>query len=146
TVEQQRCRARESDLVTSKEVGDVPRDRDVALVREAKSDKPCAGALRAGVTRRGREEAVEHDPLGLLEREARRERASDEPRRGAEDGDRDVLGRIVGAVEEALLRGAASDHKLTKARWIELGRRGHEPWLGKVREREIHVVAAEEEV
>src|SRR5262249_29506297 len=60
----------------------------------------------------------------------------------AEDGDADTIGRVLG--EEALLGGAARAHQLPEAGGVEL--RAAEPPLAEVREGQVHVVSAEQEV
>ncbi len=60
----------------------------------------------------------------------------------AEDGDAGALGSVLR--EQPLLGGSARAHELPEAGGVEL--LGAEATLAEVREREVHVVAAEEQV
>ena len=61
-----------SGRVAREEVGDVAGDGDVALVGQAEGDQAAARALGPGVAAAPREEAVEHQALGLVAREVAR--------------------------------------------------------------------------
>jgi hypothetical protein len=101
-------------------------------------------ARRLRVAGHAREEAVEHQLLHLGARQLLPERAADEPRAAAGDGHRPALARRL--LEEALLADAARlDQRLELVR-VELVARAREPPLDAAGERQVHVVAAEQEV
>ena len=96
-----------------------------------------------GVGGDAREEAVEHQLLGLGARDLVAQRAADELRAAAGDGDGPRRARLV--AEQALLGDAAGLHQLLEGVRLELAA-AREPRLDATGEREIHVVAAEQQV
>ena len=123
----------------------MPRDGDVALVRKPERDERTARALRAASARDEREEALEDDALHLVAREVRAMRAP--PTRRAPDAATATdtwPGRR--RAEQRLLGGAARGDELREARRVELVAVVSQPGLEGVREREVHVVAAEQQV
>ena len=143
-VEQQRARALALGRVAREEMRDMARDGDVALVREPRRDEAAAGPVRLRVARRRGEEAVEHQALRLVAGEPRGEGSAEQARALREHGDGDVVGRVV--AEERLLRGPAGEHELAEARRVQFGLSCNHSRLDGVRQREVHVVAAEQQV
>jgi hypothetical protein len=122
----------------------VPRDRDVAFVRQPERDESASSTLRHDVARNERQEAVEHDALDLAAIKARSARAAHEPRASASDRDGCVMGSC--RAQEGLLRDAASRHELRESGRIEAFALVRQARLDRVGEREVHVVPAEEQM
>src|SRR5581483_5729723 len=88
-------------------------------------------------------EPFEDDALARRAIESRRLRAAEELRPAREERDRRFVGRVPR--EELLLRAATHEDEAREARRLERLALGDEVLLHRVREREVHVVAAEQE-
>ena len=122
---------------------DVPRDRGIALVGEAEPAEGRRSRPRSRAGRRGRKETAHHHVARELARQRGRAGAADELAAVAEERDVDAL-EI--AREELLLRLAARGRELREPRGGEALAALHEALLERVREGEVHVVAAEQNV
>ena len=151
-VEEQPGRADEGQIglsgrrpLTVEEVGHVP--RDLLLGGERQAPLPAArvrSAPRPGSHRHEREEAVEHGRLDLRARERRGERAADDG--PAAPGHRDAHLPRRRVTQHPLLRRAARGHEPVEALRIEALTGGKKARLQRPGERDVDVVAPEEEV
>ena len=150
-VEQDRVGPRERQVglagrlaLPGEELRHVPRHLRLGGEGEAPFARREAGRLpRPGFPTDRRKEAVEHDRLDLGAAERRGERTADDPRPAPGHRDADVGERGVG---QQLLFGrpAAADERV-EARRVERPA-GTQTRLDRARERDVHVVAAEEQV
>ena len=113
----------------------MPRNRDVALERQAKRDDGRTGANRLGVFRDVREKSVDEQRGGP--------RATEKLRAAAAQHHGHGLRRI--GRKDTLLRVPARHRELRKARCGE-PLLAHHSRFAEVSEREIHVVAPEQEM
>ena len=125
---------------------DVPGDRGIARIRQPEFDDAAARAPRPLVRRDRRKEPVDDDLLDFLSRDLRRTRPADELRPRAEQRDRRGFGRV--GAEQLLLGGAAALDELRDlpGREPRVRRLPDDPSFDEMREREVHVVAAEHQV
>ena len=150
-VEQDRVGPRERQVglaggpaLPGEELGHVASDFGLGSEGEAPFARREAGRLpRPGFPTDGRKEAVEHDRFDLAARERRGERAADNTRPPPGHRDADVGERRI--AQQLLLGGPAAADQGLKARRVERPPRAR-PRLDRTGERNVHVVAAEQEV
>jgi hypothetical protein len=122
----------------------VPRDRRIGRVGEAELlDARADVFLRCSIGAHRREEAVQHQLFDLLARELVAQRAADQLRAAARDGEGPR--RALRLREDALLGDAARLHQRREAVRVEPPSLAEAP-LDTAGEREVHVVAAEQQV
>ena len=150
-VEEDRIGPRERQLrlprrlaLPAEKLRDVPRDLRLGGERQAPlARREVRGRPRPRGGGDGREEAVEHDRLHLGARERRREGAADDTGPASRHRDPRLDERRVG--QELLLGGATAADERVKPRRVE-GAAGADARLDRARERDVHVVPAEEQV
>ena len=142
-VEEHRRRARV--CVAPEELREVRGETRVGRVRQSHLLQPDATrALWSRVGVGTRQEAVDENLLRVAARQLDLERAADDASRSTQHGEGHALRRRV--AEEALLRAAARVHEAAQLPVVERRAARGETLAQHVREREVHVVAAEEDV
>ena len=124
---------------------EVPRNRRIGGVGQTDLLKPDSALTRRHLlARRYRKESVEEDAVHVVHREHCRDRAADQFRAAAEERDRPLaFGRVR---QKRLFGDARLVPQPVQLPRVDTMARGFEPALQKTREREIHVVAAEQDV
>ena len=128
---------------------DMTRDRGIGRVGQAKFDDRATRPAGPFVRRHRRKETVDDDPLDLVARDLHRARAADQFRARAEQRDRGGVGRL--RAEQLFLRMTATLDQLRQTRSRQTRAlfrriRARQPRLHPMRERQIHVVAAEHQM
>jgi hypothetical protein len=153
-VEQHRVRQRGvRRQVLLQEAGELARDGRVARVRQAELDQPAMRPPRRLVPPDPRKEAIDQQRPHLIARQVHRLRLADQARAAAEQRHGHPLRRVRG--EQLLLGDAAAGDELRQPRARQRRRRATrhcparrrgQPPLDEVRQRQVHVVAAEHQV
>jgi hypothetical protein len=131
--------------VARQERRQVPGDRRVAGVGQPELLQAAAAALRRRAGRHLREEAVDQHRAQLGRGDAIAQRAGDQPRAAGRDGDRHLVRRRV-AEQRLLGQATGVDQPVPLQRVEPLAAAGGEPLFDQLGQRQIDVVAAEQQV
>ena len=123
----------------------MPRDPRVLRIRQRHlREARAARGLRQFRHRSLREKSIHQHALGILARQLGAQRPADQRGTAARHRDRNL--RELGPVEQFLLPLPAAERQRVELPLIQLLALGDEPLVQRVRQREVHVVAAEQDV
>ena len=133
-----------SSRMSAKECCNVPGNRWIGLIGQAKCQQAASSPSRLSVRPHFGEETVQYELAHFVAVKSGGERISDEVGPRSEQGNRVPGCSVMG--QQAFLGRPAREDKLCKPLGFEMAATSEQSWLASMGQRQIHVVTAEQQV